>query len=60
MTSLPAGVNSGIIHYWTEFHETWWNYRYMLLVDPKVFRFVVKEVKVIFLGRRKVTLVIKH
>jgi hypothetical protein len=34
----------------TEFHETWWSYRYMFLVDPKVFRFVVKGVKSIFLG----------
>jgi hypothetical protein len=25
--------------YRTEFHETWWSYRYMFLVDPKVFRF---------------------
>jgi hypothetical protein len=30
--------------------ETWWSYRYMFLVDPKVFRFVVKGVKAIFLG----------
>jgi hypothetical protein len=37
-------------NYRTEFHETWWSYRYMFLVDPKVFRFVVKRVKVIFLG----------
>jgi hypothetical protein len=37
-------------NYCTEFHETWWNYRYMFLVDPKVFRFVVKGVKAIFLG----------
>jgi hypothetical protein len=37
-------------NHWTEFHETWWSYRYMFLVDPKVFRFVVKEVKAIFLG----------
>ena len=22
--------------YWTEFHETWWSYRYMFLVGPKV------------------------
>jgi hypothetical protein len=29
--------------------ETWWSYRYMFLVDPKVFRFVVKGVKAIFL-----------
>jgi hypothetical protein len=31
--------------YWTEFHETWWSYRYMFLVGPKVFSFVVKGVK---------------
>jgi hypothetical protein len=37
-------------NYWTEFHETWWSYRYMFLVDPKVFRFVVKGVKAIFWG----------
>jgi hypothetical protein len=24
-------------NYRTEFHETWWSYRYMFLVDPKVF-----------------------
>ena len=35
--------------YWTEFHETWWSYRYMFLVGPKVFSFVVKGVKIIFL-----------
>jgi hypothetical protein len=33
--------------YWTEYHETWWSYRYMFLVGPKVFSFVVKGVKVI-------------
>ena len=37
-------------NYWTEFHETWWSYRYMILVGPKVFSFVVKGVKVILLG----------
>jgi hypothetical protein len=37
-------------NYWTEFHGTWWSYRYMFLVGPKVFNFVVKGVKVIFLG----------
>jgi hypothetical protein len=37
-------------NYRTEFQETWWSYRYMFLVDPKVFRFVVKGVKAIFLG----------
>jgi hypothetical protein len=36
-------------NYGTEFHETWWSYRYMILVGPKVFSFVVKRVKVIFL-----------
>jgi hypothetical protein len=34
----------------TEFHEIWWSYRYMFLVDPKVFRFVVKGDKAIYLG----------
>jgi hypothetical protein len=34
-------------NYWTEIHETWWSYRYMFLVGPKVFNFVVKVVKVI-------------
>jgi hypothetical protein len=29
-------------NYWTEFHEAWWSYRYMILVGPKVFSFVVK------------------
>jgi hypothetical protein len=33
---------------WTEFHETCWSYRYMSLVGPNVFSFVVKGVKVIF------------
>jgi hypothetical protein len=37
-------------NYRTEFHETWWSYRYMYLVDPKIFRFVVKGVKAIILG----------
>jgi hypothetical protein len=37
-------------NYWTEFHETWWSYRYMFLVDPKFFRFVLNRVKAIFLG----------
>jgi hypothetical protein len=37
-------------NYRTEFHETWWSYRYMFLVDLKVFRFVVKGVKAIFLA----------
>jgi hypothetical protein len=38
------------LYYRTEFHKTWWSYRYMFLVDPKVFRFVVKGVKAIFFG----------
>ena len=40
-------------NYWTEFHETWWSYRYMILVGPKVFSFVVKGIKVIFWGFQK-------
>jgi hypothetical protein len=27
-------------NYWTEFHWTWWSYRYMFLVGPKDFSFV--------------------
>jgi hypothetical protein len=40
-------------NYWTEFHETWWSYRYMFLVGPKVFSFVVKGVN-LFLTRQLV------
>jgi hypothetical protein len=29
-------------NFMTEFHETWWSYRYMFLVGSKVFSFVVK------------------
>ena len=50
---FPCTMNlstADLRNYRTEFHETWWSYRYMLLVDPKVFRFVVKGVKAIFLG----------
>jgi hypothetical protein len=39
-----------VLNYRTEFHETWWSYRYMFLDDPKVFSFVVKGVKIIFWG----------
>jgi hypothetical protein len=41
---------SDLRNYWTEFYGAWWSYRYMFLVDPKLFRFVVKGVKAIFLG----------
>jgi hypothetical protein len=40
---FPWTVNlstADVRNYWTEFHATWWSYRYMFLVDPKVFRFV--------------------
>ena len=50
---FPRSMNlstADLRNYSTEFHETWWSYRYMFLVDPKVFRFVVKGVKAIFLG----------
>ena len=50
---FPRSMNlsmADLRNYRTEFHETCWSYRYMFLVDPKVFRFVVKGVKAIFLG----------
>ena len=37
-------------NYWTEFHETWWSYRYMFLVGPVVFSIVVKGLKLYFEG----------
>ena len=49
---FPCTMNlstADLRNYRTEFHETWWSYRYMFLVDPKVFRFVVKGVKAILL-----------
>ena len=48
---FPRSMNlstADLRNYRTEFHETWWSYRYMFLADPKVFRFVVKGVKAIF------------
>ena len=53
---FPQSMNlstADLRNYNTEFHETWWSYRYMFLVDPKLFRFVVKGVKAIFLGVQK-------
>jgi hypothetical protein len=50
---FPRSMNlstADLRNYRTEFHKTWWSYRYMFLVDPKVFSFVVKGVKAIFLG----------
>ena len=50
---FPCTMNlstADLNNYRTEFHETAWSYRYMFLVDPKVFRFVVKGVKAIFWG----------
>ena len=41
-------------NYWTEFHETWWSYRYTFLVGPKVFSFVVKAVSHISRGSKGV------
>ena len=49
---FPCTMNlstADLRNYKTEFHDTWWSYRYMFLVDPKRFRFVVKGVKAIFL-----------
>ena len=42
---FPCTMNlstADLRNYRTEFHETWWSYRYMFLVDPNVFSFVVK------------------
>ena len=50
---FPCTMNlstADLRNYKTEFHETRWSYRYMFLVDPTVFRFVVKGVKAIFFG----------
>ena len=50
---FPRSMNlftADLRNYRTKFHDTWWSYRYIFLVDPKVFRFVVKGVKAIFLG----------
>ena len=51
---FPQTVNlstADLRNYRTEFHETLWSYRYMFfLVDPKVFRFVVKGSKPYFGG----------
>jgi hypothetical protein len=46
-------------NYWTEVHETWWSYRYMFLVGPKVFRFVVKGVSHILRGSKGVGVTIE-
>jgi hypothetical protein len=38
---FPRSMNlsmADLRNYRTEFHETWWSYRYMFLVDPKDFR----------------------
>jgi hypothetical protein len=40
---FPRSMNlstADLRNYRTEFHETWWSYRYMFLVDPKVFFYV--------------------
>jgi hypothetical protein len=42
---FPCTMNlstADLRNYRTEFHETWWSYRYMFLVDPEVFRFIIK------------------
>jgi hypothetical protein len=46
-------------NYKTELHETWWSYRYMFLVDPKVFRFVVMGSKPYFWGSKRVVVTIE-
>jgi hypothetical protein len=48
---MPCNLSTADLrNYRTEFHETWWIYRYMFLVDPAFFRFVVNGVKAIFVG----------
>jgi hypothetical protein len=42
-------------NYWTEFHETWWSYRYMFLVDPKVSRKERKKER-----RRRIIIIIRN
>jgi hypothetical protein len=49
LVALDVDVTGNITHmnlstadlrnYWTEFHETWWSYRYMFLVGPNVSSF---------------------
>ena len=59
---FPCTMNlstSDLGNYRTEFHETWWSYRYMFLVDPKVFRFVVKGSKPYFWGLKGVGVTIE-
>jgi hypothetical protein len=46
-------------NYWSEFHETWWSYRYMFLVGPKVFSYVIKGVKVILRSSKGVGVTIE-
>ena len=39
LSFIPWHMNlstADLRNYWTEFHETWWSYRYMFLVGPKV------------------------
>jgi hypothetical protein len=45
-SAVQSESTADLRNYWTEFHVTWWSYRYMFLVGPKVFSFVVKGVKV--------------
>ena len=45
LSFLPWHMNlstADLRNYWTGFHETWWSYRYMFLVGPKVSSFVEK------------------
>jgi hypothetical protein len=46
-------------NYWTEFYETWWSYRYMFLVGPIGFCFVVKGSKSYFEGFKRVGVTIE-
>jgi hypothetical protein len=59
MLNLCGIVVAIFRNYWTEFHETWWSYRYMILVGPKVFNFVVKGVSHIFRASKGVGVTIE-
>ena len=46
---------SDLMNYWTEFHETWWGYKYIFLVGPRVFSFLVKGVKIESYGKVEIS-----
>ena len=58
LSFLPWHMNlsmADLRNHWTEFHETWWSYRYMFLVGS----FVVKGVSHILRGSKGVGVTIE-